>query len=314
VARAAVPGTEPMSFAGQGSGDSDKKAGSAQSGEYLSVVQPAPGAADPDSKPASNVQESSDIDCAWDGIGRVLETAGDLFVKNKSKRHQPADTNAIAGQEPRSGLSSPLSGSGLLTGHASESVPENAAQDLARWLLGNIGISSASRDAGPEAALSQRTSHAHAQALHVAPSEKHGPQQSAVKRAADASVLAHYIKGSEADPIHIPTAKPTGTHKAGSLNVVWLMPNANSQSDLSLAEASEAGLAGEFFSYDASAAAIASVEDFQDAEEVLDERHVRSMSPEVTARRARYQVLVFRLIVAMVVLILAAAALRLIKH
>jgi cytochrome c-type biogenesis protein CcmH/NrfG len=92
------------------------------------------------------------------------------------------------------------------------------------------------------------------------------------------------------------------------------MPNSSGQSASSLTEPSEAGLAGEFFSYDASAAAIASVEEFRDTEEVIDERRVRSMSPEVAARRARYQVLVFRLIVAMVVLILAAVALRLLRR
>ncbi len=78
-------------------------------------------------------------------------------------------------------------------------------------------------------------------------------------------------------------------------------------------EGLESELSGEFFAI--SAPATAHVEEFHDHDELIDERHMRSISPEVRARRARYRVIVLLLVVGMTLLLAAAIALKMLhKH
>ena len=78
-------------------------------------------------------------------------------------------------------------------------------------------------------------------------------------------------------------------------------------------EGFESGLSGEFFAI--SAAATAHGEVFHEHDELIDERHMRSISPEVRARRARYRIIVLVLFVGLTLLLAAAIALKLLhKH
>ncbi len=71
--------------------------------------------------------------------------------------------------------------------------------------------------------------------------------------------------------------------------------------------------AGDFFA--SNAPMFAEVEEFHEHDEPVDERHLRSISPEARARRARYRIIVLGLIVAMTLLLAAAIALKLLhKH
>lgn len=67
--------------------------------------------------------------------------------------------------------------------------------------------------------------------------------------------------------------------------------------------------AGDFFAADPQTQAL--VDDYHDHDELIDERRLRSLSPEVRARRAKYRRMVLGLFVAMVLLLAAAIALKL---
>jgi hypothetical protein len=71
--------------------------------------------------------------------------------------------------------------------------------------------------------------------------------------------------------------------------------------------------AREFFA--SNATDLTPVEEYHESDEDIDERHLRSISPEAKARRARYRIVVIGLIVAMTLLLAVAVALKLLhKH
>ena len=70
--------------------------------------------------------------------------------------------------------------------------------------------------------------------------------------------------------------------------------------------------AGDFFAADPQIQA--RVYDYHDHDELIDERRLRSLAPEVRARRAKYRRMVFGLFVAMVMLLAAAIALKFLHH
>jgi hypothetical protein len=77
-------------------------------------------------------------------------------------------------------------------------------------------------------------------------------------------------------------------------------------------EGLESELSGEFFAI--SASATTHVEEYHEPDELIDERHMRSISPEVRARRARYRIVVLLLVVGMILLLAAAIALKLLHR
>ncbi len=78
-------------------------------------------------------------------------------------------------------------------------------------------------------------------------------------------------------------------------------------------EGPESELSGEFFAIGAPTSG--HVEEFHEPDEMIDERHMRSISPEVRARRARYRRIVLVLVVGMTLLLAAAIALKMLhKH
>jgi len=84
----------------------------------------------------------------------------------------------------------------------------------------------------------------------------------------------------------------------------------SSQSKLERAAISEPGLSGEFFAALDVSEPPPELRQPQDSDGFMDERHRRSISPEVVARRTRYRVLVVRVIVGFVLVLVAAIVLK----
>jgi len=87
----------------------------------------------------------------------------------------------------------------------------------------------------------------------------------------------------------------------------------SSHSKLLRAGHAETELSGEFFAVSLVDAAPDSAA-FRDADVIIDERHRRSLSPEVVARRARYRVVVVLVVVGFLVLLGAAIALEMLHR
>ena len=84
----------------------------------------------------------------------------------------------------------------------------------------------------------------------------------------------------------------------------------SSQSKLERPASSEPALSGAFFVAPDVSAPPPEPRQPQDSDGFVDERHQRSISPEVVARRTRYRVLVVRVIVGFVLLLVAAIVLK----
>ena len=74
----------------------------------------------------------------------------------------------------------------------------------------------------------------------------------------------------------------------------------------------DSGWTGEFFAVTPHVEG--HIDEYHDHDVLIDERHLRSLSPEVRARRAKYRVIVLWLFVAMVILLAAAIALKVLHH
>jgi hypothetical protein len=88
----------------------------------------------------------------------------------------------------------------------------------------------------------------------------------------------------------------------------------SSHSKLLRAGSAEGDLSGEFFAVSLSEESAADSARYHQTEELLDERHQRSLSPEVVARRARYRRIVVFVVVSFVLLLGAAIALKLLHR